>query len=583
MQTSKNNSTNAAIFGIYRLLLISFFIFTLYFAKTIIIPLTLAGLLTFLLSPLVSRLEKWIGRIFSILLIVIVVFSTTGFAAYVFTRQLIQFGSNFESYSQNIQTKLHSFQFPKGEIFDRMRHVLEDLKEELLGESKTFDSYTKNSSKFIDITSIFTNIAEWVSSSFFNLIGSTGIILLLVIFMLFKREDMRSRIIKLTGQNSISSTTSTMDDASERVYNYLFRQFVVNVGFGMCISTGLYFIGVPNAILWGCFAGVMRFIPYIGSWIATIIPIALSFIITDTWSLPLLTISFFIVLEMITAYVIEPLYYSEGTGVSSFALIFAAIFWTWLWGPIGLLLSTPLTVCLVVMGQHMTNLKFLSVLLSQEEALTPAEECYHRLLSFDSSASMEVIESYLKENSLISLYDSVLIPIITQTEVDFHQDLIDNEKKESIYQSIREIIEFLSLSEQKETPSIPEIKTKVLCLPARAIRDELGVNILAQLLVRELFEVNQASKQTISKMIELIENLNPDLICIAVIAPFVLSHARFLCAQLHQLKPQLPIVIGLWESLEITTETLSQFKSAGATKVVVSLAQTISALKEINA
>ncbi len=242
-----------------------------------------------------------------------------------------------------------------------------------------------------------------------------------------------------------------MDDASERVYNYLFRQFIVNSGFGICVSTGLYLIGIPNAILWGCFAAILRFIPYIGSWIAAIIPIAISFIITDTWSVPLLTISFFIILEGITAYVVEPFYYGGGTGVSSFALILAAIFWAWLWGPIGLLLSTPLTVCLVVIGQHMTNMKFLSVLLSQEQALTPTEDCYHRLLSFDSSASMDMVESYLKKDSLISLYDSVLIPIITRTEIDFHLELIDTEKKESVYQSIREIVEFLSLSEQKET------------------------------------------------------------------------------------------------------------------------------------
>ena len=217
----------------------------------------------------------------------------------------------------------------------------------------------------------------------------------------------------------------------------------MNIGFGICVSIGFIFDRYPKCYSLGMFAAILRFVPYIGSWIAAIIPIAISFIITDTWSVPLLTISFFIILEIITAYVVEPFYYGGGTGVSSFALILAAIFWTWLWGPIGLLLSTPLTVCLVVIGQHMTNMKFLSVLLSQEQALTPAEECYHRLLSFDSSASMDLVESYLKKDSLISLYDSVLIPIITQTEIDFHLDLIDAEKRESVYQSIREIVEFL--------------------------------------------------------------------------------------------------------------------------------------------
>jgi len=584
MQIPKSNTTNSAIFGIYRLLILIFVILTLYFAQTIVIPLTLAALLTFLLSPLVTKLEKWIGRIASILLIVIAVFSTIGLAGYVFIRQLILFGSNFQNYNENIQKKLQAFQFPQWEIFNRLGHTLGNLKEELFGESKAVDTYTKVSPidvKFVDLSSNFTNIAEWLSGSFFNVLGLTGIVLLLVIFMLLNREDIRSRIIKLIGQRKISSTTSTMDDASERVYDYLFRLFIVNIGFGICVSTGLYLIGVPNAILWGCFAGILRFIPYIGSWIAAILPIAISFIITDTWFEPLLTISFFIILEIITAYVIEPFYYGIGTGVSSFALILAAIFWTWLWGPIGLLLSTPLTVCLVVIGQHMTNMEFLSVLLSQEQPLTDTEECYHRLLSFDSSESMDVVESYLKKNSLISLYDSVLIPIITQTEIDFHLDLIDTEKKESVYQSIREIIEFLGISEKKETTSTPESKEKVLCLPARTTRDELVVNILTQLLVRESFDAYQTTKINLSDVLELIEKRNPDAVCIAVAAPFVLSHVRYLCTNLHQRIPQLPIVIGLWGFSQVAPEILEELHSAGATKVVFSLSQAFETLQEM--
>lgn len=584
MQITKSNTANSAIFGIYRLLIVFFVIFALYFAQTIVIPLTLAALLTFLLSPLVTRLEKWIGRVVSILLIVIVVFSTIGFAGYVFIVQLIQFGSNFQRYNENIQKKLHAFQLPQWEIINRLGYTLGNLKADLFGESKAVDMHTKVSPtdvKLIDLSSNFTNIVEWFSGSFFNVLGSTGIVILLVIFMLLNREDIRSRIIKLMGQHRISSTTSTMDDASERVYDYLSRLFIVNIGFGICVSTGLYLIGIPNAILWGCFAGILRFIPYIGSWIAAIIPIAISFIITDTWSVPLLTISFFIALEVMTAYVIEPFYYGVGTGVSSFALIFAAIFWTWLWGSIGLLLSTPLTVCLVVIGQHMTNMKFLSVLLSQEQALTDTEECYHRLLSFDSSESMDVVDAYLKKNSLISLYDSVLIPIITQTEIDFHLDLIDAEKKENVYQSIREIVELLSISEKKETTSISELKGNVLWLPARTIRDELGVNILTQLFGREVLDAQQTTRLSLSDILELVEKKNPDVVCITVVAPFVLSHARYLCANLHQRIPQLPIMIGLWGSSQVAPEILDKLNSAGATKVVFSLAQAFETLQEM--
>ena len=516
MQTPIQNTITSSIFGIYRLLIVFFSILTIYLAKAIVIPLTIAALLTFLLSPIVIKLEKWIGRIISILLVVIIVFSIIGFSGYVFARQLILFGSNFQNYYQIIQNKFQGFHFAEGGVFNRIGHVIGNAKEAMFGESNTVDSETKTypvEVKLIDLSSHITNFVESLFGSVFNVIGMSGIVLLLVIFMLLNREDIRGRIIKLIGQDSIGSTTTAMNDASERVFRYLFRLFIVNVFFGICITIGLYLLGIPSALLWGCLAAILRFIPYIGPWVAAIIPIILSFVITETWYVPMLTISFFIILEMITAYVIEPFYYGVGTGVSSFALIVAAIFWTWLWGPIGLLLSTPLTVCLVVLGQHVTNMSFLRVLLSQEQALTPAEECYHRLLSFDSSESMNVIESYLQKNSLISLYDSILIPILAQTERDFHQELIDIKQKEDVYQSIREITEFLSISEQKEQDSnVPA--GNILCVPAQAIRDEIGVTILAQLLVFESFDVHHTTRLNVTDIIELVDKGNPDAICI---------------------------------------------------------------------
>lgn len=580
MQIPKNYSISSSIFGIYRLLILFFAITIIYFAQTIVIPLTIAALLTFLLSPLVIKLEKWIGRIASILLVVIVVFSIIGLTGYIFARQLILFGSNFQNYYEIIHTKIQAFQFSPGGILNRIGHAIENLKEGLLGGPNTVD-FAPIDVKLIDLSSSFTHFVGSFFGSFFNILGMTGIVILLVIFMLLNREDIRGRIIKLIGQSRISSTTNAMNEASERVFRYLFRLFIVNVGFGICVTIGLHWIGIPNAILWGGLAAILRFIPYIGPWIAAIIPIALSFIITNTWSVPITTICFFIILEMITAYIIEPFYYGVGTGVSSFALIVAAIVWTWLWGPIGLLLSTPLTVCLVVLGQYVTNMDFLRVLLSQEQALTPAEECYHRLLSFDPSESIDVIESYLQKNSLISLYDSILIPVIAQTEKDFHLELIDIEQKEALYQSVREIIEFLSISEQKETSPIPERKGNILCLPVQSTRDEIGVSILAQLLVFEAFDVHHTTRLSVSEIFELVDKGNPEAVCICGVAPFVLSKTRFLCAKLHQRKPQMPIVICLLGISEIDSQILDKLNSAGATKVVVTLSQAVQILQEI--
>lgn len=575
MDISKNHSVNSAIWGIYRLLIIFFTLFSLYYAKTIIVPLTIAALLTFLLSPIVTKLEKWLGRVLSILIVAIFVFSIIGFIGYIFARQLVLFGSNFPKYYEILQAKFQAIQFPQSEIFDWLGHHFINFKEALLGSSQL-------EVKLIDLGTNVINLVQSFFGSFFNFISITGVILLLVIFMLLHREDILGRMIKLAGQSRIGSTTSAINDASDRVFSYLFRFLIVNILFGILVATGLQLIGIPNAILWGCFAAVLRFIPYIGAWIAAIIPIALSFIIADSWYVPLLTISFFIILEIVTAYVIEPFYYGEGTGVSSFALVVAAIFWTWLWGPVGLLLSTPLTVCLVVLGQYVTNMNFLQVLLSKEPALTPPEECYHRLLSFDSTESIDLIETYLQKNPLVSLYDSLLIPIVAQAEWDFQQQLIDSQQKEEVNQNIREILEFLAINQQKERiTSLEKPKGKVFCISAEGERDEIGMNILAQYLTVESFTVLQAKKMNESEIIEQINKENVSVVCMTAVAPFILSKMLLFCGKLHQKKPDLTIIICLLGSSEVRSQILDKFYSAGAAKIAQNLAQVLQTLEEL--
>ena len=284
-------------------------------------------------------------------------------------------------------------------------------------------------------------------------LGTAALVLLLVIFMLLRREDLRRRLIRLIGKGRISAATHAMDDAGARVFRYLLMQLVVNVSYGIPVAIGLYFIGVPNAVLWGACATVLRFIPYIGPWIAAAIPVALSLAVSPSWTMPLLTIGLFVVLELLSNNVMEPWLYGSSTGVTPIALIIAAVFWTWLWGPVGLILTTPLTVCLVVMGRHVPRLSFLSVLLSDEEALTPAEDCYHRLLTVGEQDELEFVESYLKANSLTALYDSVFVPVIIATETDHRLELLDDEQRLFVEQSLRDIIEDLG--------TVPQVASKI--------------------------------------------------------------------------------------------------------------------------
>src|SRR4030095_14338919 len=338
---------------------------------------------------------------------------------------------------------------------------------------------------------------------------------------------------------------------------------------------------------------VLRFIPYIGPWVATILPTLLALAISPNWTVPILTIALFAGLELLLNNVMEPLLYGAHTGVSSIALIVAAVFWTWLWGPLCLVLATPLTVCLVVMGRHLPRVSFLSVILSDEEALTPAEDCYHRLLTPGERDELELVESYLKANSLVALYDSVFIPVLTTAETDARAELLDQEQLANVEQSMRDIIEDLgtrpavpsktalekadSAADEKPPPP-PALAPdcRVFCLPARADRDELAGAMLVQLARQQGFGAQNApAKLVAGELLALVEKADVDVICISVVAPSTVIHARYLCLKLRTLLPKQKIVIGLWGATEDITEAASRLRDSGADEVVTTLADAL--------
>lgn len=612
MPAPRNTATSALV-GIWTVLLAAFVIVTLYVAQEILVPLALAGLITFLLSPLVTRLERWIGRIAAVLLVVLMLFGCIGAGGWILTRQLVDLAEKLPDYKGNIETKLRAFKVPKSGAFTRLSQTVEDLKKDLPGAPE--DTQAASGTKAQEQPAaakpaVPVKVVETAHASPFALVrsiaapllgplGTAGLVLVLVIFMLLQREDLRSRVIRLIGQGRISSTKRAMDDASQRVSHYLFMQLVLNMTYGVIIATGLTLIGVPNALLWGAVAGTLRFIPYVGAWISAFFPIMLSFAVSKSWTTPLYTIGLFLAIEMVCANLLEPMLYGSSTGVSSVALIVAAMFWTWLWGPLGLLLATPMTVCLVVMGRHVPRLEFLSVLLSDEHALAPHEECYHRMLTFDSNESNEIIEPFLKAHSLTELYDAVLIPVITAAEMDFRRESLDEQQRNSIQESIREIVEDLGNS------SSPEVKTetektaveqtaenaeplappcRVLCLPARAEHDELAGMMLAQLLNRQGFQAeNAAGKLMSGELLDLTEKSNVDAVCISVVPPSTIIHARYLCTKLRARFPNLRIVVGLWNASENMDEAARRLRESGADEIVISLEQAVTQLAKFAA
>src|SRR5512145_1026008 len=338
-----------ALAGIWTVSLTAFIIATLYLARDLLIPLVLAALLTFLLAPLVSRLERWLGRIGAVLLVVTLIFAATGAAGWVLTRQLVDLATKLPDYKENIQTKLRSFKMPTGGRFMKFSETVEELKKDLSGAKAPDVTQVPGKPETAVLAeprpAMPVQVIEISKANPFQLVqviiapllgplGTTALVLLLVVFMLLKREDLRSRLIRLIGQGRISATTRAMDDAGARVTRYLLMQLVLNVTYGIPVAIGLYFIGVPNAVLWGACATVLRFIPYIGPWIGAAIPVALSLAVSASWTTPLLTIGLFIVLELLSNNVMEPWLYGSSTGVTPIALILAAVGWTWLWGPV---------------------------------------------------------------------------------------------------------------------------------------------------------------------------------------------------------------------------------------------------------
>jgi predicted PurR-regulated permease PerM len=605
MQTPKGKTATAdALVGLWAVALTSFVIATLYFARDFLIPLALAALLTFLLSPLVTRIERWLGRITAVLLVGVLILAATGAAGWMLTRQLVDLAAKLPDYKENIHTKVRSIKVPTGGVFKKFSDTVEELKKDLPGAETSTPATAKPetsvavtprsvpaaaSVQVVETSSLsLTGLVQYLLAPLLGPIGKAALVVLLVIFMLLRREDLRRRLIRLIGKGHISATTHAMEDAGARVFRYLLMQLVVNVCYGIPVAIGLYFIGVPNAVLWGAFAAVLRFIPYIGPWIGAALPIALSLAVSPSWTMPLLTIALFVVLELLSNNLMEPWLYSSSTGVTPIALIVAAVFWTWLWGPVGLILSTPLTVCLVVIGRNVPRLSFLSVVLSDEEALTPAEDFYHRLLTVNEQDEQEFVEAYLKANSVSTLYDSVFIPVIISTETDHRLELLDDEQRVLVEQTLRDIIEDLGTVPQVEskidalkalvddTQSSGRAPFHVYCLPARADRDELAGAMLTQLLQQQgVAAQNATGKLAAGELLDLVEKSDVDAACISVVSPSTVIQARYLCVKLRARFPQLKIVIGLWGMTQGVTDATKRLRDSGADEVVTTLGDAV--------
>lgn len=567
----------------------------LYFGRDILIPLALAALLSFALGPLVTKLRRLgLPRIPAVLLVVTLAFGVIGGFGLVVGTQLAQLAENLPTYQRNIQAKIRSLQsiVPSGGILDRTSEMFKELSEDLQkAQEQQPDAATatpappstgrgrvvveRQPEQSAGQEPLVVRVEEPQATPFqvfrevalplLAPIGTAGIILVVVIFMLLEREDLRDRLIRLVGGGNLHQTTEALNDAGKRVGRYLLMQLVVNATYGIPVGVGLWLVGVPNALLWGLLATVLRFVPYIGPWIAAVFPIVLSVAVDPGWTMVLWTVAIFLALELVSNNVVEPWLYGASTGISTVAILVAAIFWTTLWGPIGLLLSTPLTVLLAVVGRHVPQLGFFDVLLGSEPVLAAHERFYQRMLAGDPDEGEELADEFAEDRPLAAFYDEVALPALRLAEADRAANLLVGEGRATCTDSFIQVVEGLADHEDPEgadadaeatdaaaartaaEPAIAWTGKAVACIAGRTGLDRAPAAMLAQLLERRGVGARVLPADVVSPAgIASLDLDGVGLVVLSYLGASALPRARQVCRRLRRKAPGVRIMVGLW-------------------------------------
>ena len=556
---------------------------TLYLAKTVILPLALALLLSFVLAPVVTALERIrVSRILAVPLVVLATGAILGALGWTVFVQLIEVTDALPAYTTNIHAKMYEFQQSQTTSFARAQQELGNLSQQISDLSTELTkSQTPAAEKELGASPDRPVAVREVGDSqgrldaisgVLGVVVSIALVTVFTFFMLLKREDLRNRLIQLSGHKHLNVMTQAMDDTSQRVSRYLSMQSLVNAGFGLIIMIVLHVMKLPHALLFGALAGLLRFIPYIGAPIAALLPTALSVAVFDGWTKTLLILTIFFCMEVGTANLLEPHVYGKHTGLSSLAILVAAIFWALIWGPIGLILSIPLTVCLVVIGAHAPSLQFLTVLLGDQPSMRPEAHYYQRLLANDQREASQVLETQLKAGSLEELYDSVLIPALSLAEQDRHRNELDDATVAFITQTTKDLVEELSL--RQDLSLAPGTNEKIVCLPVRDAADEIIGIMLAQLLEHAGYPAIAIPIGSVEGMLGEVAAVQPDVICLSALPPYAISHARGIYRRVRMQQPQAKVIIGLWNYTEDPVKAAAEISGGEQNLICTTLAQT---------
>lgn len=571
----------------------------LYFGRDIFVPVALAILLSFVLAPLVGLLQRIsVPRGLAVVSVVILAFSLIFAMGSLLATQLTQLAGDLPRYQTTISEKIQSFRDTKAGrgTLERASDMLKDLSKEL---DKPKDAASARAAGSILVAGGPTPPApvpvevrqpdpgaleslRTLISPLVHPLATTGIIVIFVIFILLQREDLRNRLIRLAGSSDLQRTTAALDDAASRLSRLFLTQLILNGAFGLVIGTGLWLIGIPSAILWGILAAALRFVPYIGAVIAAAFPLALAVAVDPGWSMLLWTLALFLVVEPLVGHVVEPLVYGHSTGLSPVAVVASATFWTALWGPIGLVLATPLTVCLVVLGRHVERLEFLDVMFGDRPALSPPEIFYQRMLAGDPTEAAEKAEEFLKERSLASYYDEVALKGLQLAQADADRGALDQERLTKIRDAVTEFTGDLSdqddrppakgnsttdaeassavesVAENAVSEHLPVISKDslppewrgehpVLCVAGRSLIDEAAAVMLAQLSTAHGLAARVEAAEALSTTnVFRLDTTGIAVVCLIYLDGSGPAHMRYAVRRLRRKLPSATIILGCW-------------------------------------
>ena len=597
-------------------LLVVAVIAALYLAREVLVPIALALLLSFVLAPLVRILRTWhIPRWLGVIVAVIVGFAVIFGLGALMVSQVNQLATDLPRYQSTLSDKIQSLRGAATGTgtLERASEVLKNLGKELdkpqittappipLGpESTPPNKPIPVEVKQPDPGALQTLVA--LITPLIHPLTTTGIVVIFVIFILMQSQDLRNRMIRLVGASDLQRTTAALDDAGQRLSRLFLTQLALNAGFGLIIGAGLWGIGVPSAPLWGMLAMILRFVPYIGALISAIFPLILAAAVGPDWSMAIWTAALFLIVEPITGHVIEPMLAGQSTGLSPVAVVTSAAFWTWLWGPIGLVLATPLTMCMVVLGKHVPHLKFFDILLGDEPALRPEQLTYQRMLAGDPIEAVEQAQTYLKNEPLLEYYENILIEALKLAQADADSGHLDEERKQRIRDVVAELLD--DLEEHEDAPKlvsdetsatkplieevkqsadpkerlneIPEewrVKKRVLCVPGRDLLGEAFALIIAQLVSREGIGARAEDRDALSiSRIFSLDTEDVGLVCLCFIGETTSAQIHYAVRRLRRKMPQAFIMLTLIGSSSAFDEQF--MSSAGIGSIQTSLQET---------